>query len=508
MKKTEKIDFEVWRREEAIRFEKIGFHICTTIDFSEASPVSFNRGRLGIGMECLDRDLWDYHPAIPALKQLGIRFARIQSGWAKTEKIRGTYNFQWLDEIINTLKENNIEPWLSLSYGNPLYSSDESGKRADGLFNNPTHSPDALNGWCCYVRAVVKHFRDRINCFEIWNEPDVSIFFPADGGKGNWTRQYMDLVRSTTPIIKECAPNAEIAVVTGGGTGSNAYGGAKLLEQGIGELADIFAFHSYNYTPERFGHLSKSAYYDLFRRLAPQMKLWRGEAGVASHHIEGTKEALCDYEVSESIQQRWVGRHLILDLGDPMLEMTSYFHLYDFMHFDKNYHYYFGLLRNGDYSRKPAFYLVEFLKRFLDDGAATPDRSMYMECGDASRWTYNLPESLIFDVEVVPFRRNGEPVFAYWHKTTVREDMTPVQVWENSFLGDGETSWKKPVVVDPCTRNIYTLSLQDNEERLRIPLLNRPLLLMEEEALKPFILTTLSRKELTHSVVGKQSDHE
>ena len=29
--------------------------------------------RLGVGMECLDRDLWDHVPAMPHLKELGIK---------------------------------------------------------------------------------------------------------------------------------------------------------------------------------------------------------------------------------------------------------------------------------------------------------------------------------------------------------------------------------------------------------------------------------------------------
>ena len=29
--------------------------------------------RLGVGMECLDRDLWKHGPAMPHLKELGIR---------------------------------------------------------------------------------------------------------------------------------------------------------------------------------------------------------------------------------------------------------------------------------------------------------------------------------------------------------------------------------------------------------------------------------------------------
>ena len=505
---NQRVDFNQWCREETHRLEMIGFHADAAVDFSGAAPTPPGRGRLGIGMECLDRDLWEYRPALPGLIELGIRFARLQSGWAKTEKTPGVYDFVWLDEQVDALLAAGVEPWLSLSYGNPLYVEGAQERRADGLAHNPLHSPRGLRGWCAYVQAAVEHFRDRIHCFEIWNEPDVSIFFPTAGGEGDWCRQYYDLVRHTVPIIRETAPAAQIVVVTGGGTGANARGCARLLELGIGALADVYAFHAYSYTPERFDALSRNAFYNLFRRRAPGMKIWRGEAGIASYHDEGTQEALCDYPVNETIQLRWIGRHLIRDLGDPVLGLTSCFHLSDFLHFSGSCHYYFGMLRGGDCSRKPAFYLLQFLKRFLDDGAAVPDSSFYMECGDVTRWTHRLPESLLFDVEVVPFRRNDAPVFAYWHRTSVWKEMAPAQVWENSFTGVSDGRWLQPVVVDPCTRNVYSLSLREGEERLRIPLLNRPLLLMEAEALEPYLRLAPPVQGRMLRAEAVQADHE
>jgi hypothetical protein len=42
--------------------------------------------RLGVGFECLDRNMWDTNQAWPVLDELGIKWARVQTGWAKTEK--------------------------------------------------------------------------------------------------------------------------------------------------------------------------------------------------------------------------------------------------------------------------------------------------------------------------------------------------------------------------------------------------------------------------------------
>ena len=78
----------------------------------------------GVGFECLDRDMWDKEQAWPVIDGLGIKWARVQTGWAKCEKKEGVYDFAWLDEIVDKLIERGVQPWLSFSYGNPVYTKD------------------------------------------------------------------------------------------------------------------------------------------------------------------------------------------------------------------------------------------------------------------------------------------------------------------------------------------------------------------------------------------------
>ena len=41
--------------------------------------------RCGVGCETLDRDLFDYRPVFPQIGELGVKWARLQTGWAKCE---------------------------------------------------------------------------------------------------------------------------------------------------------------------------------------------------------------------------------------------------------------------------------------------------------------------------------------------------------------------------------------------------------------------------------------
>ena len=67
------------------------------------SSSEIKESRIGIGFECLDRDLFDPEKCYDLFAQTGTKFARCQTGWAKTEKVKGVYDWVWLDNIIDTL---------------------------------------------------------------------------------------------------------------------------------------------------------------------------------------------------------------------------------------------------------------------------------------------------------------------------------------------------------------------------------------------------------------------
>ena len=74
-----------------------------------------------IGCECLDRDFASFEEYREFLPPLGIRKIRLQAGWAKCEKVRGVYDFKWLDDIVDWAIAHGLDPML------------ESGRRRSGL---------------------------------------------------------------------------------------------------------------------------------------------------------------------------------------------------------------------------------------------------------------------------------------------------------------------------------------------------------------------------------------
>ena len=61
--------------------------------------------KLGVGMEVLDhREAYDFDQTIKFMRNSGVKWARLQSGWQKTEKEKGVYDFAWLDEQVENGK--------------------------------------------------------------------------------------------------------------------------------------------------------------------------------------------------------------------------------------------------------------------------------------------------------------------------------------------------------------------------------------------------------------------
>ncbi len=92
-----------------------------------------------------------------------------------------------------------------------------------------------------FVRFIVRHFKDRVQYFEMWNEPDIQGYCP----KWIEVADYVNLVERTVPVIREEYPEAKIVV---GGISNTRFPNANdylfdLLESDIMPLVDVVAWH-------------------------------------------------------------------------------------------------------------------------------------------------------------------------------------------------------------------------------------------------------------------------
>ncbi|MFA7006926.1 MAG: beta-galactosidase, partial [Verrucomicrobiia bacterium] len=65
-----------------------------------------------LGCETLDRDFVDFQQYKEYIVPLGIKTIRLQGGWAKTERVKGSYDFSWLDTIIDDARGRGLNVLL------------------------------------------------------------------------------------------------------------------------------------------------------------------------------------------------------------------------------------------------------------------------------------------------------------------------------------------------------------------------------------------------------------
>jgi hypothetical protein len=110
-----------------------------------------------------------------------------------------------------------------------------------------------------FVRFIVRHFKDRVQYFEIWNEPDIQWYCP----KWIEAADYINLVKRTVPVIREEYPEAKIVV---GGVSNTRFPEAHdylfdILESEIMPLVDVVAWHPMYGTSPAY-ELYREYYYD------------------------------------------------------------------------------------------------------------------------------------------------------------------------------------------------------------------------------------------------------
>jgi len=437
--------------------------------------------RIGVGFETLDRDMWNVEHAWPVLEELGVKWARVQTGWAKTEKSPGVYNFNWLDEIVDKLLERGVQPWLSVSYGNKLYTPQAPD---DGVGYVPIYTPEERNGWSAYVTALTKHYRDRIKHYEIWNEPDVGFFKPKPD-----PALYVDLIKLTVSAIKHEQPEA---FIIGGALGvAMSPRGLTFTEgcfkNGMGDYIDAITYHGYKYMPEQYGDQEFPAFCHLLNKYKPSLEYWQGETGCPSlNPPPGQKNilALTDMIVSEDIQARWLIRRILLELGYGA-SLVSYFTMGDFGKYlfdgDLGHTSHKGLLRLDDGSCKPSYYALQGLTSLLHN-PVTPANGMSSFRLESCEHESSITRAQAASAYQVNLVRGNVPVQAWW----LREEVSPDPEWKSMNLRywyDADSlQLEHPVLIDPARQEVYELERKINWNTLEfvnVPISNSPMLITD-----------------------------
>lgn len=444
------------------------------------------RSSWGLGFEKLDRDVFDPEKAYDRVAELGVKWIRIQSGWARTEASEGVYEFGWLDSIVDNLLARGLQPWMCLCYGNGIY--DEAAAKVFGAVGcPPIHNEKQKKAWHNYVVAAVSRYRGRVSRFEVWNEPD-GIWCWKHGPNG---AEYGEFVKATAAAIREANPEAEII---GGVQCMYDYKWlTAMFETGAGDCIDFVSYHGY--TPDEMMGFERPRLLGAFcRRYNPKLRLLQGETGTQSR--EGGAGALREGAWTPERQAKFLARHLLAHFAEGV-EINSYFSCLDMIealngtvgdrgsYLDYGY---FGVLgadfnaegrATGDYTPKPSYRTLQVLAAIFREEVTAELLPAWFKTGMHSPRIMrddDSGEGLL----TYGFRKPGGAGFVYWKPVELLTSLgyeSTVTVEIAGVEGD-------PALVDLLDGTVYALpaeaveTLANGYRRfLHLPLRDYPLLL-------------------------------
>lgn len=378
-----------------------------------------------VGCETLDRDYAKFSIYKNFVGELGVKRARLQSGWAKCEKEKGKYNFEWLDSCVYGLAEQSVKPWMCLCYGNPVYGSDF--KLQAKIFTDE----ETMTAWLKYVEATVTRYKDVINEWELWNE--------ANNGNKD-PEVYASLFIKTAEVVRKVQPDA---VIIGLSTYHIPLDYIKSFlerlkaEQKLG-LLNYVCYHPYLNNPDRsYEDVEKLS--ALVKQYSADIKLFQGENGCPS--ILEWGHALKNYQWTEISQAKWFMRRMA---GDRMYDIpTNIFTIIDLRYFNMLQS--FGLIRSNLLHeiiyKRPAYYGVQHMVSVFDDSVKPQGALKFQSKSDR-------------EMTVAGFEKDKMPIVLLWYK-----DQNPGDdfQWDNVDITIKNIVFNDPVYVEMVSGKIYEI---------------------------------------------------
>ncbi len=218
-----------------------------------ATVIPTRPERFAVIQPCTDRDgLFGMNHAYPwsdlnlLSKEIGLTWFRDWSlKWQDVEPEKGKFEFAEADEQIDRVLKDGLNvigllPFPSNDWASTAPENVPPKGEPGGAWRG-VYMPRDLGEFQDYVRATVKHYRGRLNVWEIMNEP-VYTEYALQRSLGYTAADYVKLLEAAYKAVKEADPKA---LVIGGIAGGPTNGTADFLAAGGLKWVDAINLHTY-----------------------------------------------------------------------------------------------------------------------------------------------------------------------------------------------------------------------------------------------------------------------
>jgi hypothetical protein len=122
-----------------------------------------------------------------------------EASWLSLEPVKGEWHFEKLDRYVELAEARKANILLVLGFP-PQWAASRPSE--SGLSGKPgsASEPANMEDWRNYIRTVATRYKGRIKYYEIWNEPDVALYYTGTAAK------MVSLAEEAYAVLKEVDP--------------------------------------------------------------------------------------------------------------------------------------------------------------------------------------------------------------------------------------------------------------------------------------------------------------
>jgi hypothetical protein len=191
--------------------------------------------------------------------------------WVDLEPRKNEFNFTHLDKYVATAQQKHVKVLLPL-YASPQWASARPTEESRTGTPGTAAEPADMEDWRNFVRTVATRYKGRIEAYEVWNEPNLTMYWTGS------VKQLVDMSREAFRIIKSVDPDA-LVVLPACTSGNGPQFLDDFLKQGGGQYGDVIGYHFYvSGAPEAIIDMA-SRVKDILRANHVDKPVWNTESG-------------------------------------------------------------------------------------------------------------------------------------------------------------------------------------------------------------------------------------
>ncbi len=342
------------------------------------------------------------------LKTHGVKFMRISFGWDAIEVEKDKFDWLFWDDFVKMAVDDYQITLIPYVCYTPQWIS--TGKTDTMFFWN--YPPEDYERFGVFMKQLVTRFKDRIKTWELWNEPDISIYWK--GTVGDFAR----FTKIGARAVREADPDAK--VVLGGLAYKPEFTLSLFRDHGISEYVDIVNMHNYYETWHRHPVESIVEYVneisDIVWRYGDGQSLWMAEVGYSTFrqgvYVSDSYNAYYDYEHTPEYQAVDLFKRLTLVITTGKIAAIAWYELKDLPQTEEvigdNYNNRHLGVAYVDYSPKPSAKALQFFNTLFNRKSKCIDKEIILQGPVAS------------DSELHGFEtEDGRVILIGWLKTSI-----------------------------------------------------------------------------------------